>query len=379
MIKAPAEPRQASGRAALASMLPRSRRVATLLLWMVGILLVAATLVWQGIASNGTPDPTARGLSPFAMAFSSGVLVFREGLEAVLVLAVVTAGLIRSRKEYWRAVLFGSALAFAASILTWFIVVAILSSINAPMLDIQAATGLIAIAVLLVVMNWFFHKVYWTGWIGAHNARGRNLLKGTESMNTKLFWGLALLGFSVVYREGFEIVLFLQDLRLKAGTGLILSGAGFGLLLTSVVGALVFSAHKRLPYKKMLVWAGVLLGVVLVVMVGESVQELQLAHWLPTTQLNLPIPGWIGTWFAVFPTREGLIGQFLGALFVIGPFLWVRMKVRWKAGTPNEYCPVAAEPMECAIVHPLTQSTDCPVCSDDTSQCCNENETRKEP
>lgn len=339
-----------------------ARTIIRIGLWIVGILLVASALVWQGIASSGAPDPTAKGLSPLAMAFSSGVLVFREGLEAVLVLAVVTAGLIRSRQELWRAVVIGAAAAFVTSIATWFIVVAILSSINAPMLYIQAATGLIAIAVLLVVMNWFFHKVYWTGWIGAHNARGRNLLKGNEAMNPKLFWGLALLGFSVVYREGFEIVLFLQDLRLKAGTGLILSGAGLGLLLTSIVAALVFSAHQRLPYKKMLVWAGVLLGVVLVVMVGESIQELQLASWLPTNHVALPIPDWVGTWFAVFPTREGLIGQILGALFVIGPFAWVRLKVKRKTMPRQDACPVSADPLECVLVHPVAESAICPVC-----------------
>ena len=37
--------------------------------------------------------------------------------------------------------------------------------------------------------------------------------------------GLALLGFTCVYREGFEIVLFLQSLRLKEGSGVVAAGA----------------------------------------------------------------------------------------------------------------------------------------------------------
>lgn len=300
---------------------------AGLVLWLSGVLLVVAVFVWQGIATGGAPNPTARGLSPTSMAFGSGVLVFREGLEAVLVLAVVTSGLIRTRQDYWRSVLVGAALAFIASVITWFIAVAIISSVDAPMLDIQAATGLLAIAVLLVVMNWFFHRVYWTGWIGHHSSRGRNLLKGAPGLDAKTFWGLALLGFTAVYREGFEIVLFLQDLRLKAGAGIILTGAGIGLLLTGIVAALAFSGHQRLPYKKMLVAAGVMLGFVLVVMVGESAQEMQLAHWLPTTHLALPIPDWMGTWFAAFPTIETLGGQALAILLVVGPFVWVRAKI----------------------------------------------------
>ena len=57
----------------------------------------------------------------------------------------------------------------------------------------------------------------------------------------------------------------------------------------------------------MLVLTGIMLGGVLLVMVGEQAQEMQLAHWLPTTPIpwlaNL-IPGWMGLWFSVFPTVE---------------------------------------------------------------------------
>ena len=57
----------------------------------------------------------------------------------------------------------------------------------------------------------------------------------------------------------------------------------------------------------MLITTGILLGVVLLVMVGEQAQEMQLAKWLPTTPipaLEGVIPGWMGMWFAVFPTVE---------------------------------------------------------------------------
>ena len=55
--------------------------------------------------------------------------------------------------------------------LTWFVAVGIIESLadNVSALNLQAATGLLAIVVLLVVMNWFFHKVYWTGWISMHS------------------------------------------------------------------------------------------------------------------------------------------------------------------------------------------------------------------
>jgi high-affinity iron transporter len=290
-------------------------------------LLILAALVWQWIAYAGAPDPSSRGLSPAAMAFSSAILVFREGLEAILVLATVTAGIVRSRRDQWQAVGIGAAAALIATVATWFIVVAVMSAISAPALAIQAATGLLAIVVLLVVMNWFFHKIYWTGWISHHGKRRRKLvLDGVTAK--RAFIGFALLGFTAIYREGFEIVLFLQDLRLKAGTGVVLAGAGVGLLLTAATAVLTFALHQRLPYKRMLVLTGVMLAVVLIVMVGESAQEMQLAGWLTTHPIHLAMPAWIGTWLAIFPNWEGLIAQIVAIAVVAGSYSFVRFRVR---------------------------------------------------
>jgi high-affinity iron transporter len=262
----------------------------------------------------------AGGLSYAAVVVSSAVLVFREGLEAILVLAAVTAGLARSGKGYERGVVVGSAIALAATVATWFVVVAVISEVNASELHIQAATGLLAIIVLLVVMNWFFHKIYWTGWIAHHDKRRRRLLEASETTGAGTFRGLALLGFTAIYREGFEVVLFLQNLRLQAGTRVVLSGTAIGLALTAVVAALTFLAHRHLPYKRMLVLTGIMLGGVLVVMVGESVQEMQQAGWLKTTAAGFPLPDWAGMWFAVFPTIEGLLAQALAILLVLGSY-----------------------------------------------------------
>lgn len=294
------------------------------------VLAIVGVILWQALAAYGVPDPTAQNLSPTAVVLSSGVLVFREGLEAILVLAAVTAGLTRKQAGYGRAIAFGAGAALLATAITWFLMVAIISAIDAPALDVQAATGLLAIVVLLVIMNWFFHKVYWTGWISHHNKRRRRVLEDADKTGSGTFWGLALLGFTAIYREGFEIVLFLQNLRLKAGTELVLSGAGVGLALTAMIGVLTFVAHKHLPYKKMLILTGVLLAGVLVVMVGEQVQEMQQAGWIATTPLALAFPGWWGTWFALFPNAQGLIAQFLAAAVVFGSYFSAQYLRVWR-------------------------------------------------
>ena len=300
-------------------------------LMILAALLVVGVLVWQALTVGGAPDPTAKGLSPAAMVLSTGVLVFREGLEAILVLAAVTAGMARGKqKDYLRAIPVGAFTAFLATVATWFVVVAIIARVNAPEMAIQAATGLLAIVVLLVVMNWFFHKLYWTGWIANHSNRRKRLMETATDSRSATFLGLALLGFTAIYREGFEIVLFLQNLRLKAGNVLILEGAGIGLALTLIVAALTFTGNKFLPYKKMLIVTGVLLGGVLLVMVGESVQEMQQAGWLATTPLNLSLPGWLGLWFSIFPNVQSFAAQAGAAVLVIGSYLLVPSVSAWR-------------------------------------------------
>jgi len=181
-----------------------------------------------------------------------------------------------------------------------------------------------------VIMNWFFHKIYWGGWIRAHNRRRKVLLANgaaAEISRVRLQWGLILLGFTSLYREGFEVVLFLQSYNLRLGGGVVLKGALLGIVLSGMVAVLTFVLQQRLPYRKMLITTGILLGVVLLVMVGEQAQEMQLAHWISKTEIsslaNL-IPRWMGMWFAVFPTYETIAAQLIAAVLVIGSYYAAR-------------------------------------------------------
>jgi len=293
---------------------------------------VIAVLVWQGITAHGSPDPTHAHGSKAVAIFDIGVLVFREGLESILVLSAIIASMVGTNAVHRRPVAMGAGVGFLVTIVTWFFAVGIVSSLSesVPALDLQAGTGLLAVIVLLVVMNWFFHKVYWGGWIGMHNKHKKNLLHSAEDAEISkrsLLLGLGLLGFASVYREGFEVVLFLQSYNLQMGGGIVLGGTFIGLILTGTVAVLTFIAHRRLPYRKMLVFTGVMLGFVLLVMVGEQAQEMQLAGWIPTTKIgwlaNL-LPDWLGVWFALYPTIESLLAQLLAAILVIGSYYMAR-------------------------------------------------------
>ncbi len=306
----------------------RNHRVAGWAVYTGGLIVVAA-LIWQGVVAAGVPDPFAVGIHPSAVIVNTALIVFREGLEAILVLAAITASFVGEQRRHNKPIIWGALVAFGASIATWFVVVAIIDAIDAPLLDIQAATGLLAIVVLLVIMNWFLHNVYWTGWIGMHNAKKRDIMAGGAT-GVSAAVGLMLLGFSAVYREGFEIVLFLQNVRLGVGEQTVVLGVLIGLFFTGIVGAMTFATQYKLPYKRLLIVTGLLLAMVLVVMVGEQVQEMQQAAWIGTTAVSVPVPGWMGMWFAVFPNVEGLVAQAAALTFVVGSYFVARYVKVWR-------------------------------------------------
>jgi high-affinity iron transporter len=232
----------------------------------------------------------------------------------------------------------GGTLALVATIATWFAAVWMIGQFGGRGLDVQAATGIPAIVVLLIVMNWFFHRVYWTGWISHHHKRRRSLLAVDDARNLRrMMLGLGLLGFTSVYREGFEVVVFLQTIRVSNGASVVAEGALLGALFTAGVGVLTFGLHQKLPYRRLLIITGAMLCVVLFVMVGEEVNEMQLAGWIGTTSIGVHIPGWAGTWFSIFPNVETIVGQLIALTLVVGSYLLaehIRVRRPRRKGAP---------------------------------------------
>jgi high-affinity iron transporter len=270
-------------------------------------------------ASTGPVDPTevTHPQSHATIVFNSAMIVFREGLEAVLIFAAVTASMRGANARRRLPVVTGAACAFGATVATWFLVQAALDAASSLGARLEAITGFIAIVVLLLVLNWFVHKVYWSQWIARHHRRRRTLLAQAGLGATV---GLIALGFTSVYREGFEVVLFLQNLQLQDGTGTVLEGVAIGLAATAVVGALTFWLHAKLPYRRMLILTGVLVGIVLVVMIGGTALSFVELGWLPRHDTPFTVPEWLGSWFEIYSVWETLAAQALAALFVVGSY-----------------------------------------------------------
>lgn len=258
------------------------------------------------------------GSAPAAVATNAGMIVFREGLEAVIILASLMSSLKRKEEvKYRKPMWLGALLAVAATVLTWVLAHDVVQSLARYGEKLEAVVSAIAIIVLLVIMNWFFHKVYWTEWIAAFHARKRRIISGEAG----LLLGLVALGFTSIYREGFETVLFLQALVLESNVGVVLMGVAAALTAVCLVGFITFRLQVNLPYKKMLVVTGILIGVVLLQMVGKTVHVFQVVGWLPISPIaGLTAPYWLGMWFGVYATWQGLALQIAAAAFVIGSY-----------------------------------------------------------
>ena len=160
--------------------------------------------------------------------------------------------------------------------------------------------------------------------------------------------GLAILGFTAMYREGFETVLFLQSLVLQSGVGIVVGGALVALAMVSVIGVLVFVMQTKLPHKKMLIATGAMICLVLFVIVGNTVHLLQVVGWFPIHPMPVALPYWAGLWLGTFATWEGVILQIVAVTFVVGSYfvaegLKHREQSRRIAGSRKNENPQAAD------------------------------------
>jgi high-affinity iron transporter len=283
-----------------------------------------------------------------AVVVNSAIIVFREGLEAVLILAALMASMVGAQRRLRRPLLGGVLVALVASAITWVVAQTVLGSLAGWGERLEAVVSLVAIAVLLLILNWFYHRVYWQENLQDLHKRKRRVLAGASiGILSAQALGLVALGFSSVYREGFETVLFLQALTLEAGAVTVLEGVALGFAGVLCVFMLVVALERKLPHKRMLVATGVLITVVLVALVGQTVQTMQAVGWLPVSPASVELPYWSGVWLGVYPTWEGLTAQAGAALVVVGSYvvaeaLRARKRRRIIARTPGP-APSAAD------------------------------------
>src|SRR5215210_6271211 len=266
-----------------------------------------------------------RGVAAPAVAFGfSFAILFREGIEAVLLIAILLGSLSAgSAQNYKRPLGWGVAGGVAATAVTWALATLVIdiAPVNRELLE--ALTALLAVGVLVAVSFWLVSRI-------EHRRRMEFMrARVASAMATGTTLAFAGLGFTAVYREGFETVLFYQALALFAD-GLILwvvLGAVAAALALAGVGYAILGLGRQLPLKPMLVTGAGVLLLLSVAFVGNAVRSLQSADLLAATPVDWPrLPVFLAELTGIHPTSQGLAVQaalllvyVLGAVYV---FAW---------------------------------------------------------
>lgn len=259
--------------------------------------------------------------APILAAGYSFMIMLREGLEAVLIVAAVLGYLEASRNgRYKGAVIKGVGLAGVATILT-FVAAAVLINIAPVQRELlEAATAVLAVVMLFYVSFWLITRLEHRRWMEFVKA------KVWTATSTGSTLALAGVGFTAVYREGFETVLFYQAL-LSFARGLtqwVVLGAVLGLAVLVGVGFSIFRAGRKVPIKLFLGTAVVLVMVLSVAFAGNAVRSLQQSATIPVTFLEgVPrLPIFLAELTGWHPTAQTLLTQAVLALIYVAGAIW---------------------------------------------------------
>ena len=252
----------------------------------------------------------APGRLPALAAFGGALLiVLREGLEALVVVAAIGALLVKTgRRDALPYVHAGWVGALALGAVTWVAASYAVSLSGATREATEGATALVASAILLYVGFWMHGKAYATRWEGFLRER-----LGT-ALSRRTTWALAALSFLAVYREAFETVLFAQALWQHAGPdrrGAVLGGFGAAAALLALLGWLIVRGGLRLPLRAFFGATSAVLAALAVVLAGKGIAALQEAGVVPVGPIEAPALPLVG----LYPSAQGVALQ--AALLVV--------------------------------------------------------------
>lgn len=286
-------------------------------------------------------DTALAGGSSFWFGAMNGfVIVVREGLEAVLLIAALVAylGRMGAERPHLLQIYGGAGLALAASFATWLAARTIVPLGGASRELVEGVTALVAVGVLLYVSHWLFQKTYIHDWKEYLKENlGRAVSKGSTL-------AMASLAFAAVYREGFETVLFYQALLFDAGAAAVTAGFVPGLALMLVLAVGIVRLGLRLPLQRFFAATNALLLYLAFAFLGKGLYSLQEAgvfaphplSWMPDHSALRQVLG-------VYPLLETLVAHTAFLILLAATYLYYRRRCgrAAEAGPPAAALPWA--------------------------------------
>ncbi len=216
---------------------------------------------------------TETGLgAPILVFAQSFTLIFREGLEAVLLLAVLLGYLESTKHGRLKGpILYGVAAGGAATVITFFALDAFLSVLPWSEEVIEAVVGICAVVMSFVVSIWLLARLEQRRWLEFLRARVWTAVSAGSAGS------LALIGFTAVYRQGFETALYLRAMTsFDVGlAGWVSAGAAAGAVVLGGLAFAVFRYGRKLPIQLLLTVAVVLVMLTSIAFLGNAVASLQ--------------------------------------------------------------------------------------------------------
>lgn len=245
-----------------------------------------------------------------AIAFTASfAIIFREGLESVLILGVILMYLESSRNtRFSKYVYYGVAAAVAATAATWVAASYLIEISGADRELIEAVAALSATAVLFYVSFWVLGKLEHRKWMEFVKAK---VWQATATGSASVF---VMLAFFTVYREGFETVLFYQAMAgfARYMEGYVALGFVLGIGSLLVIYWAVRRLGKKLPLRALF---GLTMGVgayLSIAFLGNGVRELQVIDVVPYTSLMGTVPRLdinAAAMTGIYPTLETVVAQ----------------------------------------------------------------------
>ena len=202
--------------------------------------------------------------------FTSGLLTgLREGVEAALIVGIVLAYLTRTgRGDQAGRVWLGTAVAAALSVVVGVVLFNTVGSFEEPYEQIfEGTTMLLAAAVVTWMLFWMRRQ--------AGSVRGELHAAIDRAVESGASWGLALLAFTAVIREGLETSLFLvgQATSDRSEAVWILLGALSGLVIASLIGYGLYRGSRRLNLGSFFRWTGIALIFIAAGLLSHAIHE----------------------------------------------------------------------------------------------------------
>ncbi len=259
----------------------------------------------DGLLEAAAGKLDGESLSP-ASAFTASLLILlREGLEAILVLAAIIAFVLKTgRRDALPWIHGGWIAALLLGAVTWVLASFVVEVSGANRELTEGVTALIAAAMLLYVGYWLHGKSYAEAW-----SRFIREQVG-QALARRTLWAMAAVSFLAVYREMFEIVLFYEALWAQAGNagrGAVLGGMAAAAFALGAIAFAIFKYSVRLPLGLFFGATSALLALLAVVFTGHGIAALQEAGVLGVTRLAFDAVTLLG----IYPSAEGVGAQLL--------------------------------------------------------------------